>query len=255
MSCAPLSCPFVHEDVAVRVLGPLQVDGVAPRSPTARAVLAWTVLNAGRRVRIEACARALWPALPLATAVRRVRDAARVLGAQLPDRLAVTATTLELIIAPQAIDEHRFRALVTAAVRPHRIDGARSQLGEALQLWRGAPYPDLARVEQARDVIADLRELQLAATEHFFAAAVTEAVDYRLVAQLRAAVRRHPLRERLWRQLAIALFLTSRRAEGLAQIDECRRTLASFGLRATPAMDKLYLAILRGDAASARIAA
>ena len=111
----------------------------------------------------------------------------------------------------------------------------------------GAPYPDLAGVGAAQRAAEQLTEMYLSALEAHYARVVAAGADYRTVAELQSAVSSHPTRERLWRQLAVALFQSSRQAESLAAIDQCRRTLARYGLRASARIDELYVAILRGD--------
>jgi DNA-binding SARP family transcriptional activator len=74
---------------------------------------------------------------------------------------------------------------------------------------------------------------------------LTGPVDYRLVADLRAAVTVHPYRPRLWRQLALALYRTGRQVEALATLREA----AAVRDAPDPDAEALHSAILRQDPA------
>jgi hypothetical protein len=148
-----------------------------------------------------------------------------------------------------------FRRLVTGRGAGAGDPDERDRLGRALKLWRGRAYPDLSGISTAESAAAELNELRLVATERRFALDVVATVDYQLVAELHAAVERHPQRERLWRQLAVALFASSRQTEALRQLEQGRQALTRHGGHSSPELEALYLAILRGDVDSAQAAA
>lgn len=235
----------------IRVLGPLEIDDAPVRSRVGRVVLSWAVLQGGHRVRFDRCVRAVFPAVPAATATRRVRTAARALADRFPDIVTAERDQLKLLAGRDEVDAWIFRRALSAtaaAADPGQLDGA-------LALWRGQPYPDLAGVPAAASAIDQLTELQLSAIEARFALDLREGVDYRLIARLTAAVAHYPTREWLWRQLVVALFAASRQAEALQRIDECRRTLLGYGRPASAALHQLQLAILRGDGVAAQAGA
>lgn len=141
-----------------------------------------------------------------------------------------------------ALDADRFRELVGERAADPRERAA--QLHEALSLWRGPAYADLADEEFLRPEIARLEELRLAALE--------EQAEVRLAlgenVDLADLVSRHPLRERLRAQHMTALYRAGRQSEALASYGELRERLAEeLGLDPTPELAALQEAILRQD--------
>ncbi|WP_433515561.1 BTAD domain-containing putative transcriptional regulator [Nonomuraea sp. CA-143628] len=141
-----------------------------------------------------------------------------------------------------ALDADRFRELVRERATDPRERAA--QLHEALSLWRGPAYADLADEEFLRPEIARLEELRLAALE--------EQAEVRLAlgedVDLADLVSRHPLRERLRAQHMTALYRAGRQSEALASYGELRERLAEeLGLDPTPELAALQEAILRQD--------
>ncbi len=71
-----------------------------------------------------------------------------------------------------------------------------------------------------------------------------------VVGELRELVREHPLQERLWAKLMLALYRSGRQADALHAYQEARRTLAGqLGIDPGPALRRLEEQILRQDAA------
>src|SRR6185437_490596 len=69
-----------------------------------------------------------------------------------------------------------------------------------------------------------------------------------VVAELEALVERSPLRERLWRQLMLALYRSGRQADALDCFARARRALGDeLGLDPSPELRDLQVAILRHD--------
>jgi pimeloyl-ACP methyl ester carboxylesterase len=73
---------------------------------------------------------------------------------------------------------------------------------------------------------AELEELRLAAIEERVAAELAEGCHQRLVAELEALVAAHPLRERLWEHLVVALYRSGRQTEALRACSRVRRQLS-----------------------------
>ena len=74
---------------------------------------------------------------------------------------------------------------------------AQDRYREALALWRGPPLADLAFEDFAQSEIARLEELRLSAIEGRFERELADGRHAELAGELAAAVRAHPLRERL----------------------------------------------------------
>ncbi|MFD1545497.1 BTAD domain-containing putative transcriptional regulator [Nonomuraea guangzhouensis] len=141
-----------------------------------------------------------------------------------------------------AVDADRFLELTgRRSADPHE---RAAQLHEALTLWRGPAYADLADEEFLRPEIARLEEARLSALE--------EQAEVRLAlgedVDLADLVAQHPLRERLRAQHMTALYRGGRQGEALASYDDLRERLAGeLGLDPTPELAALQEAILRQD--------
>src|SRR5690348_5574156 len=118
----------------------------------------------------------------------------------------------------------------------------------ALTLGRGAPLCDFAYERFAQEEIVRLDELHVSAVEDRIDADLACGRADELVAELEALVARHPVRERLRRQLMLALYRTGRQAEALAAYRDARRTLLDeLGIEPTRALQDLEQAILAQD--------
>ena len=131
--------------------------------------------------------------------LRRDIEQLRELGyAVAATRGALGGYRLEL--PPDAVDAVRFERLARTgrvALQESDTHTARSALGEALALWRGAALADVADEPFAAADIARLDELRLAATEDRAQAELLGGAEPAvLVAELTALTTAHPRRER-----------------------------------------------------------
>ena len=145
-------------DVAVRVLGPLEVviDGVdvTPPAPKERALLALLVVRRGRVVGADQLMEELWPTLAAdrARRVLQVRVAAlrKLLStADAAPLLELVAPGYRLAIADEDVDEHRFLELVEqarATPRPATRPGRRPRSATHSDCGGGSPSPMSRRV-------------------------------------------------------------------------------------------------------------
>jgi DNA-binding SARP family transcriptional activator/WD40 repeat protein len=235
--------------MAVQLLGPLQVEGVAELAPRDRVVLAALALRPAEVVSAERLADALWGESPPASwrkvvqgCVLRVRRVLEV-GA-----IETVAGGYRLALGPDEVDVCQFERLVgrgrslLAAGEPDRAAVA---LRDALELWRGQPLPDLQSWPDGRIETARLEELRHGAQEDLVAAELGVAPD---VAAASALVAQEPLRERRWVLLARALYLTGRQAEALAELRRARELLrGELGLDPGAELLAVEGAILRHD--------
>ncbi|GAA2671177.1 BTAD domain-containing putative transcriptional regulator [Nonomuraea recticatena] len=243
--------------VRVGVLGPLLLDTATGPTPVGgarlRALLARLALEAGRAVRPETLAEALWeeaaPADRLHALQSLVSRLRRLLGE--PGLLTSGPAGYRLAVEPDAVDAVRFERLARAGRRSHaqsRPAEAAATLREALSLWRG---PALADVREAPFAAAEAERLErarLAALEDRIEAELALGADLDLLSELEALTAAHPLRERLAAQLIRALALNGRGAEALAAYQRIRDLLAdSFGGDPGPQLQEAHLAVLRGQ--------
>jgi DNA-binding SARP family transcriptional activator/tetratricopeptide (TPR) repeat protein len=246
------------------ILGPLEVsrDGrtVPIGGPQQRALLAVLLLNPGRVVSTDRLVGHLWGDQPPAAArslvqgcVAGLRRALRTAGSDGADRLVTQAPGYLLRVAPGELDAAEFDELVARAgeLRRQRTTAALVEAGDllhaALALWRG-PVLDGVPVDGGRAGIVALAERRLAAIEERVDVDLLLGGRPGLVGELRALVGEHPLRERMWAQLMVALAGSDRQADALAAYQELRRALVdALGVEPAASVQRLHRAILAGD--------
>ena len=205
------------------ILGTLEVaeggKAVELKGPKLRALLILLLLNANRVVSIEAIIDALWgeelsgkEAATLRVHVAKLR---RALSSEL---ILTRAPGYMMAIDPESIDATRFERLAAEGRLVLGDDAVRAKelLAEALSLWRGSALEDVAFEAFAQGEVRRLDELRLSATEDLVEARLTMGAHSELVSELEALVARHPLRERLWGQLMVALHRSGRQPDALA---------------------------------------
>jgi peptide/nickel transport system substrate-binding protein len=239
-----------------RVLGALQVEDAVGELVLGRgkqrALLAVLLLHAGDVVPADRLIDALWGESPPASALNSVHiyvsQLRRVLG---DGRLVTRRGGYSLELAPGELDAERFEQLLAdgrGLLRDDDPERAAATLREALALWRGPPLADFTYEPFAQSEIARLEELRLEALEERLDADLRLGRHRELVSELEAAVRAHPLRERLRGQLMLALYRCGRQAEALDTYQQARRMLAEeLGLAPGPSLQELERAVLRQD--------
>ena len=235
--------------VQFKVLGPLEAVrderrlGLGGRKP--RAVLAALLLGDGRHVRTDALVDAVWGDAAPATAVKAVHKHVSFLRRQLGDpRLIVTRPDgYELPAAD--LDRRRFDRLVDEAAADREPERRAARLAEALALWRGEPYLDLGDLPAAGAERRRLEERRLAAVEALAAARLELGQHRALVGWLEQLVAAHPLHERLWGLLMLALYRSGRQADALAAYRRLRATLVEqLGVEPSPELRRLHQQVL-----------
>ena len=248
------------ETVQYRILGPVDVAVGARRlavpGAIRRGLLGFLVLNAGRTVTLAQIVRALWHTDPPATAtaqvhaavsaVRRVLRAAGVAG-----DLVTQSPGYRLAVAAQRTDVGAFEELVRRAREAAGAREAAALIEDALALWRGMPLADAAG-EFTRGTVTRLEQVRLGAIEELHERMLDLGRHRELIPTLRAAVAEHPLRERPWAQLMIALYRDGQQAEALHAYRDLRARLArDHGIDPQPSLAELYTRILNADPALA----
>ncbi|MEW2353974.1 BTAD domain-containing putative transcriptional regulator [Spirillospora sp. NPDC029432] len=237
------------------VLGPLLVrdgaDAVDAGTPKDRAVLAVLLAHAGRPVRAERLVEAVWGDRAPRGGVRNlqvnVHRLRRALGGR--DRIPFADGGYRIVLADGELDAREAEALAAAAARaaPPRAAGL---LDRALGLWRGEPFADWPDIALLRPEAARLAELRLELLERRVDAELACGRHGALIAELRALVAAHPLRERFHGQLMLALHRAGRRGDALAAYQDARRVLrAELGLDPGPELRELQRIVLAGDEA------
>jgi DNA-binding SARP family transcriptional activator len=250
--------------VQVGVLGPVEVarDGapVALGGTKERHLLAILAARANTVVSTDALTEELWGGRPPATAtktlqtyvtrLRRALEPDRPAGAA-PEILATAGDGYVLRLPAPALDALAFEALVATgreALGRGEAASAAAAFGEGLALWRGEAYAGLRGTGLLGAEAARLEELRLSAVEARIEADLARGRAGDLVGELEDLVGRHPLRERLWAQLMVALYRAERQSEALRAASRLRRLLQEeLGLDPSPTVVDLEEAILRHD--------
>jgi predicted ATPase/DNA-binding SARP family transcriptional activator len=216
--------------VEVKFFGEFEVfsggAAIPVRGSKQRALLALLALNRGTPVSVDRLIDQLWgddltakPANALQAQIAQLR---RTLGAS---AIVTSDSGYALNMTSFDLDAARFEHLVAEGCRL-RADGevARASvvLGDALLVRRGEPLSEFAYVSFADAERARLNELALVATEYRVEADLELGLHSDVVGELRALCRDHPLRERLWELLMLALYRAGRQAEALRAYAEIR---------------------------------
>jgi DNA-binding SARP family transcriptional activator len=241
-----------------RILGPLEVWHAGRRVDVAgarqRALLSVLLLQAGEVVSTDRLIDEVWgddPPTAGATALRvRISQLRRSLGPA-GELLVTQAPGYVMRLQPDQLDLRRFERLVEdggEALARGDPPGAAESLRQALALWRGPPLGDVGGAPFAPIASARLEELRIVAIELRVEAELRLGQHAPLVAELRALVEEHPLRERLWGLLMTALYRDGRQADALAAYRDARRRLVDeIGLEPGPDLHELERRILAHD--------
>ena len=240
----------------VRLFGELEAVAagvpVPVRGAKQRALLALLALRPGQPVSADRLIDVLWgdgqaanPANALQAQIGQLR---RTFG---PAAILTTEVGYALDAGPEDVDVVRFEQLVAQGRRlaeAGQAAEASAALGEALGLRRGDPLADFTYAGFFDAERARLDELTLVAIETRAGADLALGRHGELAAELEAWCRAHPLRERLWELLILALYQAGRQAEALAAYTDVRDRLAGeLGIDPGPSLRDLQARILAQD--------
>ena len=219
-----------------RVLGPLEVshggEPVSVGGPQRRALLALLLTHVNEAVSADYLIDQLWGEDPptaarksLQSHVANLRNVLNVDG----DVLWAQPPGYVLSLQPTQLDALRFENLLRQAGSKLDIDPeqASKELDEALALWRGNPFADVADESPTlRADAARLSELRLTAREHRIQVELALGGHTGVIPELERLTDQYPLREALWARLMLALYRSGRQADALATYQKARRLLA-----------------------------
>ncbi|MGI9621395.1 MAG: AfsR/SARP family transcriptional regulator, partial [Acidimicrobiales bacterium] len=238
-----------------RILGPLEVVGddgpIAVGARQQRLLLSLLVLNANRVVTTDRILEELWgdDALGKEKAlwvyISRLRSA---LGER--EVLVTRDHGYSLVVNAEEIDVNRFESGVLAGRALIKDDPASASelLSEALALWRGPALEEFAYEDFAQTEIARLEELRLGSQENRIEADLWLGLAGELVGELGALHAANPTRERVVRQLMLALYRAGRQSDGLRAFERFRLRLGEeMGLDPSPELRLLEEQILLHD--------
>ncbi len=242
--------------VEFRILGPLEVVDHEPLSlggHKQQAVLAVLLLHRGEAVAADRLIEAVWAGRAPATAGKTLQVYVSNLRKALGDGLLVTQGRGYLLAAdPDQVDSDRFEKLAARgreALEQGDPQRAQMWLEAALSLWRGPAWADFSYETFAQSEIARLEEVRMAALESRIEADLRLGQHDALVPELEALVHEHPLRERLYEQLMVALYRSGRQVDALERYQRARRKLIDeFGIEPGPRLQEIQRAVLTHDA-------
>jgi DNA-binding SARP family transcriptional activator len=246
--------------VKLLILGPLEVhvEGVLVPLGGAkpRAMLAALLLHPNEVVSVGRLTDALWGDQPPPSAAANIKTYASQLrkaldGSPACSRLLTRSPGYLFRVEPGELDLLEFETLAAtgrSALAGGDVDLAARQLGEALSLWRGDVCADIALGPELDVARSRLDEHRMAVTEDCLEARLHRGEHRELVPELRGLVAVHPLRERLWEYLMLALSSAGRQADALAAYAACRAAFVrELGLEPGTQLRNLQAAILAND--------
>jgi DNA-binding SARP family transcriptional activator/tetratricopeptide (TPR) repeat protein len=243
------------------LLGPLVVrsggGAVVPVRPgKQRAVLAALLVAANRVVATDDLAEALWGGswppsaqVTLQNYVKRLRHA---LGDADRSLISTHSRGYQILAGPRELDLLRFRELVAAAHaagRDGRWQSAAEQAGRALELWRGDPLADVDSELLVHRVVPPLIEMRLQAAEIKADASLRLCRHAEVIDELSQLAAAHPLRERFWGLLMLALYRSGRQADALVAYQRARKVLVEeLGAEPGAELRRVQHLVLTGEA-------
>jgi DNA-binding SARP family transcriptional activator len=239
-----------------RILGPFEVTGTAGpvtlRGAKRRGLLACLVVHAGQPLSRDRLVTELWgegdcegAARTVQTYVSQLRKLLRSDGVSLETRPGGYVLEIPLV----QVDAHRFERDVAAAGTQPDPSRRLAMLETALALWRGPPLGEFAGVGWADHEATRLEALHIQALQRRFDALLELGRAGEAAAELEHTAPAHPLDERFWAQLMLALYRSGRQADALGAYQQVRRHLADeLGIEPGSELGELEQRILGHDA-------
>ena len=241
-------------DLDFRVLGGIEVvrhgQPVPIGGPKPRLALAVLAAHRGSVVSTDRLCDELWGGSPPA-------DPSGVLQSHLSRLRRILRPDAEILARPpgyvlqipdDTIDAARFELLCKRASASSDPTATVEMLETALACWRGSAFEEFAEHDWARFEAMRLDELHIVAQEELFEARLALGDHVPLIGDLDAFVAQHPLRERLWQQLIVALYRSGRSAEALRQAEAFRTLMQEeLGLDPSPVLRELEGRVLNED--------
>lgn len=218
------------------LLGPLMVrcDSVpVPALPAKqRVLLATLLLSANQVVSLDELAEAMWGSAPPRSAPSTLRNYVKCLRRVMPDLVSSRICTQPggylCRVQPGELDIDRFGELLSGAkvsMAGGSLEHAADQLRDCLALWRGEPLSDVSSDVLVLRERPRLREMRLQALDARIEADLQLGNHGDVIAELRKLTVVHPLHERFYALLMLALYRDGQQAAALAVYRHARRTL------------------------------
>ncbi|MER5886590.1 AfsR/SARP family transcriptional regulator [Streptomyces sp. NPDC001941] len=246
-----------------RLLGPVEVHdvrtgtGIAPPGSKQRALLSAFVVHAGELLSVDRLTEELWGDAPPANSANALQAHVARLRRLLPgpespgdpahEWISTLPTGYLLSLGRASTDVDTFHRLSAQGRAAAATDPgyATDLLRRALGLWRGPALQD-SRYGPICTAEADrLEENRLSALETLYDASLRCAQHGEITGELEKLTADHPLRERFYDLLMVALYRSGRQAEALGVYERARRRLVdALGIEPGPALRGRMEAIL-----------
>jgi pentatricopeptide repeat protein len=226
-------------------------------APKPQAVFAALLINANEFVATPSLVRSVWRDPPAAadSNLRVYLTSLRRLLMNLDEGAArletVRSVGYRLTVLPGELDLDQFEYIVgkgDAALRTHNASAAADYYEQGLELWRGRLLDGVECGPALQKRVRALDERRLCVAERWAQLHINMGVPDKVLARLWALTGEHPLRERLWTCLMLALCRSGRPSEALTAYADIRSALSEqLGADPGPELQRLYQRILHGD--------
>ncbi|MCM0674807.1 AfsR/SARP family transcriptional regulator [Micromonospora phytophila] len=228
----------------------LRVDGriVTPGARKRRAMLAGLALAANRSMSLNRLAEMVWADAPPASAMANLRSHAAGIRRLIGHRLVARPNAYELRLEPHELDVIEFQRLAEegrSRLTTEDPTSAIPTLTAALAHWRGAAGEGLPGGTTLDSRWASLEEQRLQVFEELTEARLTAGKHGDVLSELREHLAAHPLRERAWGQLMLALYRCGDVPAALGAYRDARARMdEQLGIKPGEELDALHRAIL-----------
>jgi DNA-binding SARP family transcriptional activator len=239
-----------------QVLGPLVVEGDAGPIEVAgtrrKALLLRLLVSANYPVSDDRLAEDLWgdgpPSGVSSTLASHISLLRQLIGR---GRITRRAGGYVLRVDDGELDATSFESRVDRghrALKAGSAEAARRYFLEALGQWHGPALMDVEGAPWAQNERGRLEELRLTCQESLIEARLRLGHHRQVVAATEVAVAEHPLRERRWGQLMIALYRSNRQADALQAYQRLRTYLdEELGIGPSEELELLDKSIIAHD--------
>ncbi|MFC0032532.1 BTAD domain-containing putative transcriptional regulator [Micromonospora chaiyaphumensis] len=238
-------------EIRIRLLGTMElwVNGqqLTPGAAKRRTVLAGLALEANRPVSLPGLAGMVWSDPP-SSAVANLRSHAAALRQAVGDRLLARPQAYELRLGSGELDVTDFQRLAEegrSRLSARDPAGAIDALTGAMAHWRGTAGDGLSRGTLLDNQWATLEEQRLQVFEDLVDAQLAVGAHGDVLPQLRRMLSAHPLRERSWGQLIVALYRRGDVPAALVAYRNARAALRDqLGIEPGEELQRLHRAVL-----------
>jgi WD40 repeat protein/DNA-binding SARP family transcriptional activator/serine/threonine protein kinase len=217
--------------------------------PKQRLVLALLLIHFGDRVSIDSLIDGVWGDGPPENGRRTLHvyiSNLRTAG------VGIETSSGGYRIDTGVLDAAEFETMIREAKASSAAADRAAMLAEALALWSGLAYSDLAGEHAILPEANRLNELRTAIVEDRIDADLDAGAAGTLIGELESLTREYPYRERLYGQLMLALYRSGRQAESLRLFRKASQLLGEeLGIEPGPDLRDLEDRILLQDSALA----